>query len=230
MKKQLTVLIVSKDRKSIPSEILGVADRINAKLLVDTDNRKPLGIRKQNLIKKAITEWVLLLDTDEYLSGTLIRNINKAMKRDIKSINGYRIEYLNHAFGRPIYYGGEKYAKLRLFRRSCGAVTAAPLHEETVVLGNISPINGVILHYSYRTIWQTLVKFSKYAWIAAKEKKLEKEKVTVKKLFLYGLHMFWARYIKDQGWRDGWRGYILASCFAYMENLTYWLLLALGSR
>jgi hypothetical protein len=104
-------------------------------------------------------------------------------------------------------------------------VTPVPIHEEVVVRGKIGKLTGVIHHYSYRTPWQVLTKFTRYAWLVATEKQKAGERVTLKKLFLYGPHMFWARCIEEEGWRDGWRGVILAKYFGYMEGLTYWLLL-----
>ena len=69
------------------------------------------------------------------------------------------------------------------------------------------------------------IKFTDYAIREAKQKARKHEKSSLKKIFLYPLHMFWARFFKDKGYRDGIRRIILDAGFAYMELLTYSALL-----
>jgi hypothetical protein len=47
--------------------------------------------------------------------------------------------------------------------------------------------------------------------------------MTLNHLFMYGPHMFWARFVKDQGYKDGFAGFVLAAAFGYMETLQYWM-------
>ncbi len=184
-----------------------------------------LGKRKNALIAVAAGEWLLLLDTDEVVSVQLAKEIHDVVTKSPDDTHGYQISYQNHAFGKELRFGGEKYAKVRLFRKKYGYVSPLPVHEEVIVEGKLGKLTGVIHHYSYQTLSQVLVKFTSYAWTLAGQKRQAKERNSFQKLFLYGPHMFWARAIKDQGWRDGWRGILLALCFGYMETLTYWLLL-----
>ena len=140
-------------------------------------------------------------------------------------MNGYSITYQNHFGRKQLLYGGEIYKKIRLFRRRNASVSELPVHEEIQIEGSIGVLKGKILHHSYKSLLLVLLKFTKYAWQMAGEKQKAGERVTIKKLLLYGPHMVWARAIKDEGWRDGWRGVVIALCFGYMETLMYWLLL-----
>jgi len=184
-----------------------------------------IGIRKLNLVSSAKGEWILLLDTDEVVSPELSKEIREVIKITPSRIHGYEIYYQNYVFGSPVYYGGEKYGKVRLFRRKYGTVTQVPIHEEVIVKGKIGKLKNVLHHYSYRSPWQVITKFTRYAWLLAAEKQQIGEQLTLSKLFFYGLHMFWARCIEDEGWKDGWRGVVLAFLFGYMESMIYWLLL-----
>lgn len=199
---------------------------------------KNLGKRKQGLVKKAKGDWILVLDADERVSEKLygeilqIRGLDKItlkhyfVKKAKRGTIAYALPYQNYVFGRPVYWGGEKYSKVRLFRKGWGRISAEPLHEEVIVEdGNVVELQGVIYHHSFRTPLQLFGKFTRYAWIAAQEKKRKGETLSFGKLFLYAPHMFWARYVKEKGYKDGWRGFVLAAAFAYMEGLTYWLLL-----
>lgn len=221
---KLTILIISSDEKRIPKQTFVLATKLNAKILTDTTGGS-LGERKQSLLNRAITEWVLLLDTDEVVSPELQKEIEHVLQKSSEDVHGYEIPYQNYVFGKPVYYGGERYSKVRLFRKKYGRVTTVPIHEEVIVMGKIGKLMGVIHHYSYRTPGQVLVKFTRYAWLVAEEKYKVHERVTPKKLFFYGPHMFWSRFVCDEGWRDGWRGFVLAKLFGYMEGLIYWLLL-----
>ena len=222
--------------------------------------RKNLGERKQGLVKKAKGDWILVLDADERVSEKLydeilhIRGSDKItlkryfVKKAKRETIAYAIPYQNYVFGKPVYWGGERYAKVRLFRRGYGRISPEPLHEEVILTQNfhkatpckrqgsglenknIDEMRGVIRHHSFRTPWQLFTKFTRYAWIAAKmheiasPSKTRDRNDTLQKLFLYGPHMFWARFIKEKGYKDGWRGLVLALAFGYMEGLTYWLL------
>ena len=190
---------------------------------------KNLGERKQWLVEKAKGDWILVIDSDERLSVDLRNEIQKILKypKVSRGIAGYNIIYQNYVFGKPVYFGGENYGKVRFFRKGKGKVEPFPLHEETVIQGNIEKLSYTIHHHSYRSFIQLFSKFSRYAFIASEEKWKNRENVSLAKLFLYGPHMFWARFVKEKGYKDGWRGFVLAFAFSYMETLTYWILLFL---
>lgn len=226
--------------------------KYGAKIIRQTGQN--LGERKQELVEKAKGDWILVLDADEHVSSQLTEEIrlvtthhkimhehNFVMPRNKRSVVAYKIPYQNYVFGGPVYYGGEKYTKVRLFRKGAARISPEPLHEEVIIVnkfhkarpsqrlrpglevGIIGEMRGFIHHHSYRTLWQLFAKFTQYAWVAAQEKKRQGETLSLKKLFLYGPHMFWARFVKEKGYKDGWRGLILALAFGYMEGLMYWL-------
>lgn len=199
---------------------------------------KNLGERKQELVKKVKSDWILVLDADERVSRELyneifqIRGFDKIVlkhqfvKKTKREVIAYSIPYQNYVFGKPVYWGGEKYSKVRLFRKGWGSISPEALHEEVIIKNDgIGELRGVIRHHSFRSPWQLIRKFTRYARAAASQMKRQGETLSLKKLFFFGPHMFWARYVKEKGYRDGWRGFVLAAAFGYMEGLMYWLLL-----
>ena len=223
----LSLIIICQQVDELLTRTLKSCEYLGAQVLIGyagTDTIS-LGERKNVLIEQAANDWILLLDTDEVISPQLSKEIEEIMMKSPDDINGYLIPYENYAFGKPVKFGGERYSKVRLFRKLYGSVVKVPVHEEIIIKGNVGKLTGIIRHYSYRSLDQVFTKFTKYAWQMAGEKFKAREKVTLKKLFLYGPHMVWARVIKDEGWRDGWRGILIALCFGYMESLMYWLLL-----
>ncbi|MEK7073871.1 MAG: hypothetical protein AAB960_00915 [Patescibacteria group bacterium] len=223
----LTVIIICKDPDEFLLRAVKSVEELNPQILIGLSStyNQPLGVRKKNLISMASYEWVLIIDTDEAVSQHLRNEIKEMIEYRTNTVSGYEIPYENYIFGRRAFYGGEVFSKTRLIRKTVGSITTADVHEEITIRGKVGKLNGVIYHDSYRSLVQVLRKFTKYAWQMAGEKRKAHESVTVKKLFLYGPHMVWARAVKDEGWRDGWRGIVIALCFGYLETLMYWLLL-----
>ena len=71
-------------------------------------------------------------------------------------------------------------------------------------------------------------KFTDYSVREAKQKIDRGEKPSLRKIFFYPLHMFWARFIEDKGYKDGLFRIPLDFGFAYMEMMTYVLLWIYG--
>lgn len=223
----LAVIIVCRKIDDLLIRTIKSVESLQPQILIDIsyDRNKALGERKNCLIDRALYEWVLVLDTDEVVSKELLHEVHEVVRINSDEFQGYQIPYRNYIFGKHALFGGEKYSRTQLFRKKYGSFSPLPIHEYPVVNGKIGKLKGVIHHYSYVSLPQVLRKFTKYAWQMAGEKQKAHEQVTLKKLFLYGPHMVWARAIKDQGWRDGWQGIVLALCFGYMETLMYWMLI-----
>ena len=222
----ISVLIVCQRVDDNLIRTIQSVEELHPQILVDiSSGNEPLGVRKNRLIRMAAYDWVLVLDTDECVSKELINEINSIVKSKENVIHGFTISYQNYIFGKSVFFGGEKYSRNQFFRKLYGKFTPSPIHEHPIIEGSVIRLNGVIHHYSYVSLPQVLKKFTKYAWQMAGEKRKVHEGITFKKLFFYGPHMIWARVIKEEGWRDGWRGIVIALCFGYMETLMYWLLL-----
>jgi glycosyltransferase involved in cell wall biosynthesis len=185
---------------------------------------RDLGAQRAYGLERCRGDWVLMLDADERISAELREEIRQILGKDT-GFNGYRIPYRNHFLGRPIRSGGESYRIMRLFKRSCASIPPEPVHEHVRVKGKTGELHNVIHHYSYRSIPQMFAKFTDYAHREAQRKRKNGEHAGILKLVTYPVHMFYARYIKDKGYRDHISRIILDLGFAYMEFLTYLLLL-----
>ncbi|VVA43640.1 conserved hypothetical protein [Candidatus Roizmanbacteria bacterium] len=245
MSAKLSVLMITKNaaetlEKSLAS-IKKIADEI---IIVDSNSTdRTVEIAKNYLAKvyikefanigkqrifgfsKATGKWVLILDCDEIVSEKLMKEIKMKIENLKLKINSYYIPYQNFFLNKPLQFGGENYKMLRLFRRIKLSIEPSLVHNRIKVKDKkIGYLKGKIFHHSYRSFSQTFLKFTDYGVRMAREKYLTGEKSSFKKIFLYPIHMFWARFIKDKGYEDGLFRIPLDIGFAYMEFVTYFML------
>jgi len=200
-------------------ETLSIAKKYEARIYPLSTNN--LGQQKEYGVKQAKYEWVLILDSDEVILPKLQQEIKKAISKPTKYY-GFEIPYQNHLFGKPLYYGGENYHKMVLFKKKYASIRHLLVHEHFRVKNlNHGRLKNKMQHFSYLNLLQMYAKFTDYAIRDARQKKLDFEKSSLAKIFKYPAHMFWARYIKDKGYKDYWPRIFLDLGFAYMEFLTY---------
>ena len=216
-------IVIVDDNSS--DKTLTIAKKFNARILKHHDDN--LGSQRAYGLAKCKGEWILMLDADEIVSPKLKDEIASSTTKvgTRNDIAGYYVPYQNHFLGRQIYHGGEDYKILRLFKKNSAKISGNLIHEHAEVEGLVGELKGKIYHYSYRTLVQTFMKFTDYAKREAMKKISAGEKTSLKKIVVYPLHMFWARYIKDQGYKDFSLRFLLDLGFAYMEWLTYVLML-----
>jgi len=241
---KLSVLMISKDNEDIIEDALkSIYDIASEIILVDgnsQDNTKKIakkykakiflndeydfGKKRAFALKKAKGEWVLFLDTDEILEPKLKKEILKAIKDN--KYDAFYIKLINYFYNKPLKRGGGIYKKLLLIKKNNTIIKPSLIHEEIHSKSrNIGYLKNYIIHKSYRNIFQLYSKFTNYAIRSAKQKINNNEKTTLRKIFLYPLHMFWARFIKDKAYKEGIFRLPVDIGFAYMEFLSYFMML-----
>lgn len=179
------------------------------------------GDQRKYGIEKCRNDWILMLDSDEVLTAAIKKEIEFVLTSDTEK-DGYYIYFQNHLFGRPIYHGGENYTKLVLFRKDASKIISSLIHEHIEVqIDKTDFLKHKINHYSYRSFFQMLRKFTHYAKLEAQRKLKANEKTSFLKIIRYPIHMFWSRYITDKGYKDYYLRIVLDAGFAYMEFMTY---------
>lgn len=245
MKQILSLLMITKDaQNTIEKSLDSIKNLVDEIVIVDNYSKVStvdiakkyqamaflhkednLGRLRKFALEKCQGEWILVLDSDEVISAKLSAEIKLKIKSEkLRIYSGFYLPFQNHFLGKPIKYGGESYKKLVLFKKDKATIKPLVVHEKFEVSGKTGILKNKILHYSYRSLAQTYKKFTDYAIRDAKQKYLAGERSGFKKIFLYPIHMFWARFIKDKGYKDGLFRIPLDFGFAYMEFLTYFVL------
>jgi len=239
----LSILMITKNSEELLEQSLSSVSELSDNIVIvddySTDNtvtiakkykatiyqnhNNDLGVQRSLGLSKCKGKWVLMLDADEIITDNLRKEITLSISDNDphNDIVGYYIPYQNHLFGKPIYFGGEDYKVLRLFKRKNGIIRDNAVHEHVEVRGKTNTLNNKIFHYSYRRPIQVIRKFTDYAKREAKRKTQNNEKSSIRKLTFYPFHMVWARYIKDKGYKDGIIRLFLDLAFGYMEFYTY---------
>lgn len=247
MKKKLSVLMITKNSSNTIDKSLLSVKRIADEIIIidDFSSDKTIKIAKkyntriffhheENLGKQRIygltktnCYWVLILDSDEVVSKELANEILKIIHKDNLKIDGFIIPYQNHFLGKKVQYGGENYKMLRLFKKTKCVIKQKLIHEKVELKKNalIENLQNNIYHYSYNSIPQLYKKFTNYALREARQRTKNGENTNLKKIIIYPIHMFWARFFKDKGYKDGLFRIPLDLAFAYMEFLSYFIMI-----
>jgi glycosyltransferase involved in cell wall biosynthesis len=166
-------------------------------------------------LERASGDFILSLDADEEVSPELRAEILDVLDGGGSSV-GYRVPRRNMFWDRWVRHGG-LYPdwQLRLFRRGRGRFVARAVHESVEVAGTVGRLRGPLVHRSYRDIGDFLARADRYSSLAAEEAVRGGRTVGLADLALRPLGRFLAMYVVRGGFLDGWRGFLLASLYAY---------------
>jgi glycosyltransferase involved in cell wall biosynthesis len=170
------------------------------------------GPTKKHATGLARGEWVLSIDADEYLSDELVAALEGV---DLSNPNtAYAMLRGNLFMGRRIDRGswGNDWL-VRLFHRNTCGFNDAVVHEKLEVPSyvRVERVSGALWHAACSDIDELLHKISRYS-------DLERGKQhALHSPFNIWLRSRWAfvrSYLIQGGWREGWRGLVIANCIA----------------
>ena len=171
--------------------------------------------QKNTALDLATGDWVLSLDADEVVSPELRAEIARVLASDGPA-DGYAVPRRNIFCGRWVRHGGlYPDRQLRLFRRGRGRFEARAVHESVRVDGRVESVAGHLEHRSYRDVSDFLLRADRYSTLAAEEAVAQGQRAGVSALVLRPFGRFLAMYVVQGGFLDGWRGFLLATLYAY---------------
>lgn len=176
--------------------------------------------QKNFAIDQASHEWVLCLDADERVTPELRAEIERVLA-DPRA-EGYEVARRNIYLGRWIKGGGwYPDRKLRLFRRDRGRWGGINPHDHVQVQGPVERLAGDLLHLSYDSIRDHLKTIDYFSTIAAGEKLRRGQRGLGLQLVMNPPWKFVKMFLLQGGFRDGWRGLIVAALGAFYVFLRY---------
>ena len=185
--------------------------------VVQSQNHEQLNINKNLGFSMASSEWILCLDADERITESLGMKIRETIKGP--KYDAYRFPRKNYFLGKWIMYGNwYPDFQVRLFQRGRGVFECKHVHESLSVRGTIGTINEPLLHYSYPTSRTYFTKFNRYTNFEARFLTLP----SFSEFFFWiPYHQFVRAFIKEHGFRDGWRGLLVAILSSLYYQVAY---------
>ena len=177
-------------------------------------------------LDRASGDWVLSLDADETVSPALREEIAVVLAGRTTA-DGYTVPRRNIFWGRWVRHGGLwPDRQLRLVRRGRGRFVERAVHESLRVEGAVAPLSGHLEHRSYRDVADFLSRADRYTSLAADEWiAAGRPSRPLVDLVVRPVGRFLGMYVARAGFLDGWRGFLLATLYAYyvlMRSTKIW--------
>ena len=177
--------------------------------------------QKNRAIDYATTNWIISLDADERVTPELREEIEQRMSQE-PNFPGFSMPRLTWHLGRWIRHG-DWYPdrKIRVFDRRKARWTGLNPHDRIKLDGVAEPLEGEILHYSFRDLHHQLEGIDFFTGIAARELDIRNERSHMVGMLFRApwklTRMYWVR----KGWKDGFAGFVLAVVAAFYVFLKY---------
>lgn len=166
--------------------------------------------RQKNLALESCSQpWVLCLDADEAVSPELAEAIRRAFPPP-PAVNSFKLNRRTCYLGEYIWHAWYPEWCLRLVRRDTARWTGTDPHPHLSVAGDTARLKGDLLHYSYADLRGHLERTIRYAQTSADSLAAAGRRFRWYHLAISPWLALCKRLILKQGFRDGWRGWLIA--------------------
>lgn len=148
--------------------------------------------------------------------------------------DAYRLPFRHYVFGRWLRHGGWRTRHLRLYRAECAHYVEDRAHSRLEVRGTVGELQEPVVHFAHPQLHDFLVKMNRYtsqdAPLTVRNGKgglRDRAPLPARRLpyLRASLGVFWNRYIKARGYRDGMPGFLVAAlmgAYAFVEQAKVW--------
>ncbi len=235
----LTVVILTKNsEKTLEKALLSVVDISGEIIIVDdfsTDKTLKIAkkfktkIYKKKLndfsdqrnfaLKKSKSAWILFLDSDEFLSKSLAKEIETKIKNN--KINGYFIKRIDIFLGKEIMYGEAGHTKLLRLGKNNFGKWERTVHETWKIQERTETLKNFLYHNSHENLESFLNSINKFSSLHALANKKEGKKSNIAKIIVWPIAKFVYSYIYCSGFLDGIHGLIYAVMMSIHSFLSW---------
>jgi glycosyltransferase involved in cell wall biosynthesis len=184
---------------------------------------KGYSCQKQDAINLATHDWVLLMDSDEFLTAKA-QSIIEGWQQKTPQADAYALPRREWVFWKWSHKWVHMNTFVRLFNKSKAKMTDDIVHESVKSSGKTLTINAVIKHYGETSIAVKLEKINKYANLAAQQKFQQGKTVSRIKIAIYPIWYFFKQYVMRRQIFNGKAGFINAKLNTKYARLKYSIL------
>lgn len=179
------------------------------------------GALRNRALELASHDWIVSIDSDERSTPAFAKEVRERLVNP--GADAYFVPRLNYFLGRPVRHGGmyPDYRQPQVFDRRRFRYSNDLVHEGWSCDGKVDYIRNPVLQIPFPDISAALRKTEKYTSLMAKRYFDDGRRVNTRRLVLNPLAGFARKYLVQQGFRDGWRGFILASLHGFYGTMKY---------
>lgn len=170
-------------------------------------------------LSKAAGDWVLFIDADERVSGSLQYEIINVINTSINNTKGYYIPRRDIMWGKLLRFGESGQVKLlRLARKGAGE-WEGKVHEIWKISGKKGELKNALIHYPHQNVTEFLREINFYTDLRANELYLNNKKTNVIEIVIYPSLKFFINYILRFGFMDGTHGLLVSALMGFHSFL-----------
>lgn len=181
--------------------------------------------QKQEAWRRCTQPWVLNLDADEVLTPELTASMQAAFADGDPRVDGFWLNRRTFYLGDWIWHAWYPDWILRLARREAAQWGGLDPHARLEVAGPTARLQGDLLHYSFKDLADHLHRTLRYARVMARSQAAGGRPFRWRRLWLSPGAALIKQLVFKQGFRDGWRGWLIAGVAAVGTFAKYAFLL-----
>jgi glycosyltransferase involved in cell wall biosynthesis len=168
-------------------------------------------VQKNRALERCTQPWALFLDADEALSPELAASARGLFSGGrAPEGDGFWVNRRTWYLGAWIWHAWYPEWRLRLIRRGAGRWGGMDPHAKLEVRGAAKRLEGDLLHYSFRDLEDHLERTIRYSRTMANSYIKAGKRFRWRHLLLSPWVAFFKHLALKQGWRDGWRGWLIS--------------------
>jgi glycosyltransferase involved in cell wall biosynthesis len=177
--------------------------------------------RQKNFgLERATGPWILSMDADEVVSPALREELKALLARDGDGRDGFLLRRENYLCRHPIRHAWGRDALVRLVRKGRGRF-AGTVHEKLDVNGPVAELRQPLLHFNSDSLQEYTAKNLAYIALEAQRRYQRGERFGLARAVLSPLWVFFFRYVRLGGFRDGTMGFVLCVLLAFFTFLIH---------
>lgn len=226
---KFSAIVLSKNSQKTLEQCLNSLSWVNEVLLIDdfsSDNTLAIAKQFSNLrvyqqdlnndfsqqrnfaVRKAQGEWLLFIDSDEYLT----KELSQEIKTNISLVNkkAYFLKRQDIFLQKKLKFGETSRVKLlRLIKKDL-ANWVGSVHEKIDYKGEYGLLKNYLIHNHNISLTSFIKRINWYSSLVAEEKIKQNQKFSYFEFFFFPLGKFMQNYFLRLGFLDGMPGFIMS--------------------
>jgi glycosyltransferase involved in cell wall biosynthesis len=176
--------------------------------------------QKQAAVDRASHDWVLLLDSDEWLEALDGSAILDALRRE-RDCAGFALPRREWLFWRWQHPGSRHNRYIRLFDRRRAKLSSHAVHETVQVNGPVATLPVLMLHRGDPDLASKIDKANRYSSLQQVDLAARPPRWLRLRMLLYPSVAFMRFFLLRGHWREGWAGFAAARVHAFYAFAKY---------